>query len=82
MFISPISRLSANNAAFNWMNSANSLMGLISFGGSPRSLLAAEQQLTMGMLTDSFKYRAYNAMADSQEKLEKENIKRTFSTFA
>lgn len=82
MFVSPISRLNASNAAFGWMSAADSLMGLMSFGGSPASLLSAEKSLTTSMLNDSFKYQAYTALADSQEKLEKENIKRSFSTFA
>lgn len=86
MMTNPIGRLSANNAAYNWMGAANSLTNLCSFSGSstcnPASLLSSEKNLAAQMLNDSFQYQAYSAMADSQEKLQKENIKRSFSTFA
>lgn len=73
MMTGSVSSLSfANNAAFSWMNSANSLM---SFKGNSNAL-------QLQMLNDSFNYKAYTAMADSQEKLKKENIERSFSVFA
>lgn len=72
MMTQTVSRLSANNAAYNWMNAANSLC---SFKGDSRNL-------ELQMLNDSFRYRAYNAIADSEDKVRKENIKRTFSIFA
>ncbi|MFA7658032.1 MAG: hypothetical protein WCY19_01205 [Candidatus Gastranaerophilaceae bacterium] len=82
MFIGPVSRLSANNAAFNWMNSANSLMGLLSFGGNSSSLLASEQRLTSGMLNNSLIYKASLLQEESMKKVSDENIKRSFSIFA
>lgn len=85
MMVGGISRLSANNAAFNWMNAANARMGLLSFAGNPTNLsmlAAADTNLELQMLNDSFKYKAYTAMADSEDKLRKENIKRSFSIFA
>ena len=82
MFVSPINRLSASNAAFNWMSSAGSLMSLTTFGGNPTSLLSAENNLAMGMLNDSLIYKASLLQEESMKKLENENIKRTFSTFA
>lgn len=72
MMTNTVSRLSASNAAYNWMSAANSLM---SFKGNSKNL-------ELQMLNDSFKYQAYTAIADSQDKVQKENIKRTFSIFA
>lgn len=82
MMVNTINRLSANNAAFNLMNAANARLNLIGFKGNSASLLAMDNQLSCDMLNDSFKYQAYSAMADSDEKLQKENIKRSFSIFA
>ena len=82
MFVGPVGRLSSNNAAFNWMNASNSLMGLCSFGGNTDRLRRAELGLTLGMLNDSLNYKAGILQEESARKLSKENIKRTFSTFA
>lgn len=83
MMTNPIGGLTANNAAYNWMSSANSLRNLASFGGgNSDALLAAEKRLTSNMLNDSVKYRAGLLMQESQDKIAKENIKRTFSIFA
>lgn len=73
MMIKPVSRLSANDAAFGWMNAANALS--CCNGGNSKGL-------ELQMLQDSFNYKACSALADTQEKLQKENIKRSFSTFA
>lgn len=72
MMTSTVSRLNASNAAYNWMSCANALM---SFKGNSNAL-------QLQMLQDSFNYKAYNAMADSMDKVEKDNIKRSFSIFA
>lgn len=72
MMTQTVSRLSASNAAYNWMSNANALL---SFKGNSKNL-------ELQMLNDSFRYRAYSAMADSEDKVRKENIKRTFSIFA
>lgn len=82
MMTNRIGGLTANNAAYNYMSAANSLIGLCSFKGSPASLLSAEQRLTTDMLNDSLTYKAGLLMQETQDKLTKENIKRTFSTFA
>lgn len=85
MMTNRIPGLSASNAAFNWMNAANARLSMLSCcGGKPSfaGLYNADKNLSLQMLNDSFQYQAYTAMADSQEKLEKENIKRSFSTFA
>lgn len=80
--IQPINRLSANNAAYNWMNSADALRNLAFTGnGNMRSLLSAENNLTTKMLNDSVIYQASLLMEKSQDKINKENIKRTFSMF-
>lgn len=81
MMIKPVGRLSANNAAFNWMNASNSLTSL-SFSGNPASLLSSEKNLTSNMLNDSLTYKAGMLQDQSMKKLSDENIKRTFSTFA
>lgn len=79
--IPPAGRLSASTAAFNWMSAANQI-AFTGCCGDPASRLSAEKNLTFGMLNDSFEYQAYSAMADSQDRIAKENIKRSFSTFA
>lgn len=82
MMIKPVGRLSANNAAFNWMNASSSLTNLCSFSGNPASLLSSEKNLTSNMLNDSLTYKAGMLQDQSMKKLSDENIKRTFSTFA
>lgn len=85
MMTNPVNRLSASNAAFNWMQAANARLGMLSCcGGNPSfgAFYGPDKYLTLQMLNDSFQYQANNVIADSQEKLEKENIKRSFSIFA
>jgi len=82
MMTNRIGGLTAGNAAFNWMNASNSLMGLTAFRGNSRSLLSAEQNLTSGMLNDSLMYKAGLLQEESMKKIQNENIKRTFSIFA
>lgn len=85
MMTNPVSRLSASNAAFGWMQAANARLNLLSCCGTgvpSAALYNADKNLTLQMLNDSFQYKAYTATADSQEKLQKENIKRSFSIFA
>ena len=74
-----------NNAAYRMMSTGNSLMGLTSFAGNFGDLGALnrkEQMLMADRLNSEFLYKANQVQYDSLEKLEKENIKRTFSTFA
>ena len=85
MFVGPIGRLSANNAAFtslNLMNSVNALIGSASFGGNTNQLRKSELGLTLGMLNNSLNYKAGMLHEDSMKKISDANIKRTFSTFA
>lgn len=72
MMTQTVSRLNATNAANNWMRCASLLC---SFKGNSNYL---QQQ----MLRDSFNFQCYSAMADTEDKVRKENIKRTFSIFA
>lgn len=90
MIIPSVGRLDSisrmNNAAFNWMSASNSLLNLTSFSGLGNMDLStvhnAEQNLTMNMLQNSLIYKL-NAINEKRlKKLEDENIKRTFSTFA
>jgi len=79
----PIGGLTANNAAFNWMNRVDAVRGLCSFrGNNPSLLLNSEKQLTSDMLNDRLGYKAGMLQQDGLKKLSDENIKRTFSTFA
>lgn len=84
MMTGSVASLNASNAAFNWMQTANARMGMLSCCGQPsfKGLHNSDTNLQLDMLNDSFRYQAYNAMADSQEKVKKENNKRSFSMFA
>jgi hypothetical protein len=83
IMVNPINRLNANNAAYNWMSSANSIMGLCSFSGANSlMLLNSEKQLTSDMFRDTTLYKASLLQEETAKKLSDENIKRTFSTFA
>lgn len=81
MMIQTINRLNAMNAAYNWMSSADALRSLAFTGGDSRSLLSREKVLNAQMLNDSLMYKASLLMEESQDKVNKENIKRTFSMF-
>lgn len=85
MMVGNLPRLQASSAAFGWMQAANARLGMLSCcGGKPsfQGLYNADQHLELDMLNDSFKYQAYNAMADTQDKITKDKIKRSFSMFA
>lgn len=80
MMVNPINRLTANNAAYSWMSSANSLMSFN--GGNGASLLSNENLLRTNMLNDSLTYKASLLMDETNKKLVNDDIKRTFSIFA
>ncbi len=83
MMTNPIGGLTANNAAFRLMSASNSLMNLASFkGGNLAAIRNAENKLTLNMLHDNLLYKAGLLMQESQDKIAKENIKRSFSIFA
>jgi len=69
------------------MQSSNALMGLISFAGTNPNvdlgkLNSVEKNLMMKMLNDSFIYKISQAQEKQLKKLEQDNIKHSFSTFA
>lgn len=73
-----------NNAAYSWMNSANALISMTGNAANqnPASLLSNEKNLRMTMLNDSLMYKANELQEEVAQKLKKDNIKRSFSTFA
>lgn len=77
----PINRLSASNA--HLMSAANARMNLAFRGrsGNFSALLAADKNLALQMLNDSFEYQAYSKLEESEKKATDENIKRSFSIF-
>lgn len=81
MMTNTIGGLTANNAAYNWMSSANSLRALSFRGGNGASLLSSERSLKSGMLNYSVNYQAGLLMEETAQKLKKDNIKRTFDIF-
>ena len=81
MMTNPVGGLTSN-AAYSYMSAANSLANLAFTGGAPASLLAADKQLNAQMIGDSFRYQAYSAMQKTDDNIQKQNIKRSFSTFA
>ncbi|MDD3436009.1 MAG: hypothetical protein PHC64_02545 [Candidatus Gastranaerophilales bacterium] len=82
MMTGSVGRLSANNAAYNWMSAANCRTRLCSFTGNPSGALQSDKYLTSQMLNDSLTYKAGLLQEESLKKLSDENIKRSFSTFA
>lgn len=85
MYVSSIN--SINNASFNMMQGSASLMDLSRFAGSQPSqntsaLNQSEKRLLADKLQNELVYQASSYMEDSAEKIKKENIKRSFSTFA
>jgi len=74
-----------NNSAFRMMSNNNAMMNLTSFSGASNNLSAvhqAEKSLLMDNLQSQLMYKMSEAQLKALKKLEKENIKRTFSTFA
>lgn len=85
MMTGSVASLNASNAAFGWMQLANARLGLLSCcGGKPSfgSLYNADKNYELGMLNDSFQYQANTVLADSMERVKKDDIKRSFSMFA
>lgn len=84
MMTGSVASLQASNAAFGWMQLANARMNLAFRGNglSSSALNSADTKYQLAMLNDAVQYQAYNLMADSFEKVKKDNIKRSFSIFA
>lgn len=79
----------ANNMAFRGMMANNARLNMISnMSGmpySPQSLAAIsamDTQLELDALSSSFQYQYSKKMIEQLKKLQKENIERSFSTFA
>lgn len=72
------------NAASNWMSAANARVNLASAPQNSNSavLLSADKQLQANMLNDSLAFKAREQQHAGLKRLQSENIKRTFSTFA
>jgi len=74
-----------NNSASRMMNSSNALLNLTSFTGNSNNLGAVNQTEKL-LLSDKFNselmYKMSYAQLKELKKLEKEDIKRSFSTFA
>lgn len=77
-----------NNAVFRGISANNARMNMISGMGynmnpmSLASLSAMDTQLEMDALTCGLQYKYAKAMLENLKKLQKEEIQRSFSTFA
>lgn len=74
-----------NNSAFRMMSANSSMMGLLSSAGKTTDLAAlhrAENSLLLDKLSSQSSYKMSEAQLKALKKLEKDNIKRSFSTFA
>ena len=74
-----------NNSAFRVMNDNSAMMGLVSRAGNASNLsdvFQSEKSLMADKINSQLMYRMSEAQLESLKKLEKEHIKRTFSTFA
>jgi len=84
MYVSSIGNI--NNAAFSTMQNNNAMMNLArgAGDGSFKDLSTTQQTektLQMDNLQNRLTYLASSTIEDSQRKKEKEDIKRSFSTF-
>lgn len=84
MMTGSLPSLRASSAAFGWMQAANSRIGMLSCCGQPsfKGNRDKDTNLQLDMLNDSFQYQAYMTMADSMDRVKKDNIRRSFSVFA
>jgi len=74
-----------NNSAYNIMSSNNSLMNLNSFAANSNNssyLQQTEKSLLADRLNSELMYKMSEAQLKALKKAEKEDIKRSFSTFA
>lgn len=71
MMTNPVGSLQANSAAFRWQQNADRILH---FCGNSKDMELQMQQ-------DSFQYKAYNEMQDTNDRITKQNIKRTFEMF-
>ena len=73
-----------DDASFGIMNNCESMMSMMRSGssGNIAAMNQAEKSLQMDNLNKQTQYLAYGEMEKSQKKLQEEDIKRSFSTFA
>lgn len=85
MMTGSLPSLQAINAAYNWMSLANARLGMISCcgGGQPsfKGRNNADRNMELGMANAVLAYNANTLMADTFEKVKKDNIKRSFAIF-
>ena len=78
----------ANNAVFRGISANNARLGMISGMGygmgtqSLSALSAMDTQLELDALTSGLQYKYAKAMLEQLKKLQKDDIQRSFSTFA
>ncbi len=86
MMIKPVGGLTANTAAYNVIAAQQSMLNLLSFAGSgyanPAFLASTETRLQQDIMQNSLRYKLGLAQEKMEKKLQKDNIERTFSTFA
>ncbi|MPN64401.1 hypothetical protein SDC9_212173 [bioreactor metagenome] len=83
MFINPIGRIS--DSAFSVQQNNNAIMSMTRNAGDfddLSSVQKAEKQLKFDTLNKKLMYDASSLMQESQKKVQDEDIKRSFSTFA
>ena len=83
MYVSQVGMM--NNAAFNTMQNCDTMMGMTRNAGSATNMQALskkETNLQVQNLQNQLTYQACDAMEDSQQKMKKDNIKRSFTMFA
>lgn len=85
MYISSIPAI--NNSSFGVMQSRNAMTNLAkgtgeSSFGDFKALQEAEKRFQMDNLQNQLVYKTSTTEEEAKKKLEKENIKRSFSTFA
>lgn len=83
MFVSNVGLIS--NATFGVQQNSNTMLGQIRSAGSssdPSALSNSETKLTASNLNNETAVNAWEMMDKSQKKVQDENIKRSFSTFA
>lgn len=75
----------ASNAQFGAQQNSEAMLGLVRNAGlnsDSKALLGFEKKLSTDKIKNETSAKAYELMEQSQKKVQDENIKRSFSTFA
>lgn len=80
MYVSSIGRI--NDAAFGTQQNNAGRMALANSGGDMNSIHQADKRYQLDNLQNQLQYKYLSAMEEKEKKQEKEDIKRSFSTFA